>query len=370
MPFILIKNNLKLMLRSKWILVLMTILPVITIVLLSNAFKDMMDTAYKIEPFEVGYHLSNESAYKDMIPQLMTICKNNNIILQEYQNEDVTALLQSETVAVFVEITDDTYVIYQSDDKKTEAAVTESILSSFFYQVNDVMVGMMYQEQNGLTELPSTSSIKVNHEVLATDPVPSSTDYYGIIYIIYFAWCGMISLSAVITSERKSSISKRMRISHMSRFSYYIGNLIPCAIATFLESCMAWIISVFLLDIHWGKIWACIGIMLLVSIAASAFGMVLFQLFKNAAVSIVAGFIIIWIAGLWGGSFQTYIYANIPQKIVNISPLYYINRTAVEFSTKGYSDYTGRCILYLVLIIVICGLAGILMMDREMGESA
>jgi len=370
MPFILIKNNLKLMLRSKWILVMMTILPVITILLLSNAFKDMMDTAYKIEPFEVGYHLSNGSAYKDMIPQLKTICKDNNVTLQEYQNADSKELLQSKTVSVFVEITDDTYVIYQSSDKKTEAAVTESIFSSFFYQTNIAMTRMVYEVQNGLSQLSSINSVKVGHEVLSTDPVPSSTDYYGIIYIVYFAWCGMISLTAVISSERKSAISKRMRISHMSKFSFYIGKLIPCAIATFLESCIAWILSVLLLDIHWGEIWACIGIMLLVSLAASAFGMVLFQLFKNAAISIVTGFIIIWIAGLWGGSFQTYIYANTPQTLVHLSPLYYINRTVVEFSTKGYSDYTGKCILYLVCIIVACGIAGILMMDREVGESA
>jgi len=358
------------MLRSKWILVMMTILPVITILLLSNAFKDMMDTAYKIEPFDVGYHLSDGSAFKDMIPQLKTICKDNHINLQEYQNVDSTALLQSKTVAVFVEIKDGSYVIYQSNDKKTEAAVTESILSSFFYQVSDTMTEMSYQQQNGSVKIPTVSSIKVANEVLATDPVPSSTDYYGIIYIIYFAWCGMISLSAVISSERKSAISKRMRISHMSKFSYYIGKLIPCAIATLFESCVAWILSVVLLDIHWGKIWVCIVIMILISLAASAFGMVLFQLFKNAAISIVTGFIIIWAAGFFGGSFQTYMYANTPQKLVHLSPLYYINRTIVEFSTKGYSDYTGKCILYLVTIIVICGIAGILMMDREMGESA
>jgi len=370
MPFILIKNNLKLMLRSKWILVMMTILPVVTILLLSNAFKEMMDTAYKIEPFEVGYHLSDNSAYKDMIPQLKAICEKNNVTLQEYQNVDTTELLQSKTVAVFVEITNDSYVIYQSNDKKTEAAVTESIFSSFFYQVRGNMTEISYQTQNGLAKLPSISDVNIIHEVLATDPVPSSTDYYGIIYIVYFAWCGMISLSAVISSERKSAISKRMRISHMSKFSHYIGKLIPCAIATFLESSIAWILSVFLLDIHWGKIWACIGIMILISLAASAFGMVLFQLFKNAAISIVTGFIIIWTAGFWGGSFQTYIYANTPQRLVELSPLYYINRTVVEFSTKGYSDYAGKCILYLVAIIVICGIAGILMMDREMGESA
>ena len=369
MPFILIKNNLKLMLRSKWILVMMTLLPVITILLLSNAFKEMMDTAYKIEPFEVGYHLSEGSAYTDIIPQLAQICKENNVTLQEYKDADTTALLQSKMVAVFVEVTDNSYVIYQSNDKKTEAAITESIFSTFFYQVNDTMTGMSNQAQNGLAKLPS-SDVEVTHEVLATDPVPSSTDYYGIIYIVYFAWCGMISLTAVISSERKSAISKRMRISHMSKSSYYIGKLIPCAMATLLETCVAWLLSVLLLDIHWGNILASFGILILTSIAASAFGMVLFQLFKNAAISIVTGFILIWIAGFLGGSFQTYIYANTPQRLVHLSPLYYINRTVVEFSTKGYSDYAGKCILYLVSIIVICGIAGILMMDREMGESA
>lgn len=368
MPVILIKNNLKLMFRSKWILVLMIILPLITIALLSNAFKDMMETNKKIPEFKVGYSISENSKYKDLLPGLKKVFENNNATLNQYPDGDSRNLLQSKTVDVFVAITDDSYELYQSNEKKTEAAVTDSILSGFFYQINEMITLTSYQAKHGIAKAPAISSAKVIHEVLNTNPVPSSTDYYGIIYIVYFAWCGMISLTAVISSERKSAIPKRMQVSHMSKINYYIGKFIPCIMAVFLEVCAAWILSVLLYDIHWGNIGASIGIVFLISMAASAFGMVLFQLFSNAAISIVVGFIMIWIAGFFGGSFQTYIYAQLPQYLVDLSPLYYVNRTLVEFSTMGHSDYTGRCIAYLSGIIVLCGIIGILMMNRRMEE--
>lgn len=368
MPFILIKNNLKLMLRSKWILFMMILLPLITIALLSNAFKDMMETTYKIDDFKVGYSISENCRYKELLPELKDVFKNNNLTLQEYPNDDITQLLQNNTVAAFVEITDDTYTMYQSNDKKTEAAVTESIFSGFFYKVNENITMFTYEAEHGVVKAPALSSVKVIHEELDTDPVPSSIDYYGIIYIVYFAWCGMISLTAVISSERKSVIPKRMRVSHMSKANYYIGKFVPCIIASFLEVCAAWILSVLLFDIHWGNIGACIGIIFLISMAATAFGMVLFQLFNNAAISIIVGFIIIWITGFFGGSFQTYIYAHLPQNLVDISPIYYVNRTLVEFSTMGHSDFTGRCIAYLAGIIVVFGIVGILMMNKKVEE--
>jgi ABC-2 type transport system permease protein len=372
MPFILIKNNLKLMLRSKWILVLMIILPLITISLLANAFREMMDTDYSIEEFQVGYRLEDNSIYKDMIPGLQTLCKDNDVILQEYPNGDIKKLLQDETVEVFVEIKDDTYVLYQSNKYKAEAAVTESIFSGFFYKVNEAMTAQSYTAGQGVQQETVNAANQEGHkmikEVLDTDPVPSSTDYYGIIYIVYFAWCGMISLVAVISSERKNAIPRRMRVSHLPKWNYYVGKLIPCTLAIFFEVCTAWILSVLLFDIHWGNITIALFIIFLISVAASVFGIVLFQLFKNVAISIVTGFIIIWIAGFFGGSFQTYIYAALPQKLVNMSPIYYVNRTLVEFSTKGGSDYTGKCIGFLLGIIFVCGILGILLMNRKMEE--
>jgi ABC-2 type transport system permease protein len=347
----------------------MIILPVITIALLSNAFKEMLDTSYEIEEFKVGYRISEDSIYKELLPEVQSLCSNNGVILQSFPQGDITELLQSNTVAVFVTIKDDnSYMVYQSNDKKREAAIIESILTGFFYLVNETRLLYSYETAQINFDIETLNSAKVTREVLKTEPIPSSTDYYGIIYIIYFAWCGMVSLVAVISSERKSAIPIRMRVSHMSKAKYYIGKFIPCTLAIYIEVGAAWILSVLLFDIHWGSIGMSTFILLLISMASSAFGILLFQMFQNVAISIVLGFVITWIAGFFGGSFQTYMYANLPQKLVNMSPIYYINRTLVEFSTKGYSDYTSRSLWVLIGIIIVCGVLGMLLMNREMEE--
>ncbi len=369
MPWILIKNNLKLMLRSKWILFLMVILPVITIALLSNAFKEMMDTSDKMISFRVGYRISDDSLYKDMLPELIKECEKNDITLQEYPEGEIDTLLKEEVVAVFVEITNDnSYTVYKSTNKDVEAGIMESIFSDFFYQINEYLTTQAYLSENNITVTASSVEHQMIKEVLSNDPVPNSTDYYGIIYIVYFAWCGMISLVAVISSERKSAIPIRMRVTHLPKLSYYLGKFIPCSLAVFIEICSAWILSCLLLDIHWGRLELSIIIVFLLSMAVSAFGMVLFQLFRNVAISIVAGFVITWIAGFFGGSFEPYMYLPLPKVLIHSSPIYYTNRTLVEFSTKGSSDYLGICVLFLLGILVVFGVIGILLMNRKMEE--
>jgi ABC-2 type transport system permease protein len=368
MPFILIKNNLKLMLRSKWILILMIILPLVTIALLANAFREMLDSAYKMEEFKVGYRVEKDSGYKALMEPFQTVCKENSIILQEFPEGEIEVLLKSEAVAVFVDIkAEDSYVIYKSNNRNTEAAITENIFANFFYQVNEAKSLANYSR--AITEIPEIKAPQVLLEKLKTDPLPSSTDYYGIVYIVYFAWCGMVSLVAVISSERKSAIPKRMKVSHQSNLSYYLGKFIPCTLAIFLEVSAAWALSVILYDIHWGNITLSAFIIFLVSMGSSAFGIVLFQLFRNVGVGIVLGFVITWVAGFFGGCFQTYMYAHLPKVLVELSPFYYLNRTLIEHSVKGYSDYTAKCILMLLGIIVVFSVIGVFMINRKTEEA-
>lgn len=369
MPLILVKNNLKLMLRSKWILFLMILLPLITIALLSNAFKEMLDTVNKVEDFKVGYRISKDNAYKEILPEFISSCKSEGVILQEFPEGDIEELLQNNTVSVFVDIkSNSAYKIYQSSDKKLEASIVESIFSGFFYQSNNAKITYEYASKQGIEPTLELSETVLKREVLNTDPVPSSTDYYGIVYIPYFAWCGMVSLVAVISSERKSAIPKRMLVSHMPKIHHYLGKFIPCVLAIFIEVCITWILAVLLFGIHWGNLGLSVLIILLTCVCTSAFGIVLFQLFDNLAISIVLGFIITWIWGFFGGSFQTYMYAHLPKYLINLSPIYYINRTLVEYSTMGRSDYTGKCILVLLILSVLFGFIGILLMNRKMEE--
>lgn len=368
MPLILIKNNLKLMLRSKWILFMMIILPVVTIALLSNAFKEMMNTNFTIDNLIAGYRISDSNDYKNILPELTKLCEKQGITLQEYPQGNITKLLQGGSVDVFVDITDQkSYTVYKSNDKELEAGIVESIFSGFFYQVNEVATVMAYGQQNGTTTaLTENKAGTVKTETLDADPLPSSTDYYGIIYIVYFSWCGMVSLVAVISSERKSAIPRRMLVAHMNKLSYYLGKFIPCALAIFIELCGAWILSAILFHIHWGNLLLSTIILILISLASSAFGMVLFQLFNNVAISIVIGFIFTWVAGFFGGSFEAYRYLSLPTYLIKASPLYYINRTLVEYSTMGSSSYEGKCFLYLTVMTVVCGVIGILLMNRKM----
>ena len=357
------------MLRSKWILFMMIIMPLITIGLLSNAFKSMLTTSFEINEFKVGYRTNTGSLYEPMMSKLQDSCKEQGILLQEYPEGDIKELLLNRTVAVFVDIqSDNFYKLYRSDEKKIEAAMTDSIFSGFFYQVNEAVTVKTYSVQNKINPSTEQWESKLIQEKLPTDPVPSSTDYYGIIYIVYFAWCGLVSLVAVISSERKSAILRRMRITQMSNLNQYLGKFIPCTLAIFLEVCASWILSVLLYDIHWGNIGISIFIIALISMATSAFGIILFQLFHNVAIGIVIGFIITWICGYFGGSFQSYMYLDIPKFLINASPIYYINRTLVEFSTVGHSDYAGICIGYLLAIIFSSGLIGILLIRRKMEE--
>ena len=368
MPWILIKNNLKLMLRSKWIFIMMILFPILTIALISNAFQSLMNTNMKVEEFKVGYRLNGDSTYKPLMGKLQDECKGQNIILQDYPEGDIKELLQNRTVDVFVEITNDQYKLYQSNEKKIEASIADSIFSAFFYQVNEEVVVRTYAMKNDQNTSSRGRESIIKQEVLATNPVPSAIDYYGIIYIVYFAWCGMVSLVAVVSSERKSAIPRRMRVTQMSSTNQYLGKFIPCTMAILIEACISWFLSILIYGIHWGNFSLSFVIIVLTTMAASSIGIVLFQLFRNIAISIVTGFLLTWIWGYFGGAFQSYMYLDIPKYLIHSSPVYYINRTLVEYSTSGHSDYTLSCIGYLVSIILVSVLIGIPLTGRSRGE--
>jgi len=370
MPLILIKNNMKLMFRSKAFLVIMIIMPVIVIALLSTAFKDMMASAREIDPFTVGYRITADSPYQAYLPELKEVCAENDVNLVEYPEGDMENLIKNQSVTAFVDIQDGDYILYQSSEKNAEALVTESIFDTFFYNVDANQVLVKTQLEQGITAVKLIEPDKqlVAHEVLEVEPMPTSTDYYGIIYIAFWSFCGMMPLAAVISSERKNAIPQRMRVSQMTKGQFYLAKFIPCFLVTFIEMCIAWTISVVLLDIHWGQIAASAAIILLSTMAAAAIGVFLYQLFSKVVVSIVVGFLLTWIAGFFGGSFDPYIYEDFPITLMKASPLYYVNRTLVEFSTKGFSDYTGTCLFYLISLIIVFGILGSVLMNRKVEE--
>ena len=370
MPLILIKNNMKLMFRNKSFLLLMIIMPIIVIALLSSAFKDMMAAARDIDPFTVGYRITANSPYQTYLPELKKASAKNDVTLIEYPEGEIKKLIENETVSAFVDIQDDDYIVYQSSAKKAEALVSESLFDNFFYQVDANTALVTAQMKKGLVDIKllEADRERASREVLSVEPMPTSTDYYGIIYIVFWSFFGIIPLAAVIASERKNAIPQRMRVSQMSKTQLYLAKFVPCFLVTFMAMAVAGTISALLFQVHWGALPASVGIILLSTMVAAAFGVFLYQLFNKVVVSVVVGFSLTWILGLFGGSFDPYMYEDFPITLMKASPLYYVNRTLVEFSTKGYSDYVGICLIYLIGLILVFGILGSMLMNRKVEE--
>lgn len=359
----LIKNNLKLMLRSKWILFLMIIMPLLTMGILSSVFDEYLGGDFDVDEIEAWYVLE-EQVLPDSIWQVFVgACEENKIYLKEYMNHDYQELLEKDEVDLFILINEKEINLYFTDEKELKAMIIGSVISTFQQETYGNIILAEHLSSNSI-QATQENVTKVNATKVAVDPVPSAMDYYGIIYVIYFAWCGMASLAMVISSERKNKIESRLQISPASKFSLYLGKMIPCFLATAIEVTVTLILSILLFDVHWGRMWASAGVLLLMCITISAVGVFLAYLFRSIVSSIMVVYLGLMVMGFLGGSFATYMY-GMPESMARWSFIYYLNRTLVEFSTMGKSDYLRDGILYLTAMSFASILIGMLLMRRE-----
>lgn len=372
----LIKNNMKLMLRSKWILFFMIVLPLVVMSVLASVFEDFLGKDYSIDRIDAGYVVEGptDEGWQDIFASswqaFVNGCEENNIYLKEYKGDDYRTYLENGETELFAVFGEGEIRIYRTNERELEAMVLGSMLSAFgqgFYG-NMVLMEQVMEHPDTMKpveEAAASEEMFVMARQVDVDPVPPSMDYYGIIEIVYFAWCGMVSLAVVISSERKNKIESRLQITPASGLSLYLGKMIPCFLATGVELCVTVTLSVLLFDVHWGRMWASAGILLLLCLTVSAVGVFLFYLFRNVVASIVTGYLGIMVMGYLGGSFATYMY-GVPESQARWSVQYFVNRTLVEFSTKGESDYMTGCVLFLSGITLVCVLLGMLLMRKRM----
>ncbi len=273
----LIKNNLKLMLRNKLVVIFMLLAPLFTIALLSSAFENMM------KQYEMPKNLQQEIVGKD---------SNNSF--------------------------------------------------------------------DGQTETPSVSNIELPTTQLDFMPYVEASDYYGIIYVVYYSWCGIICIAGVLASEKKNAINRKFLVSPITEFRLFLAKWISAALVAIFEMTVVALISTWIFDITWGNVWASLGIILLTIIAANAYGLFLFYLFGNLAISVGVLFTTVWFMGFVGGSFETYMFSVIPDKIKNISPIYHVNRALVEYSCMGKSEYGTSAVFFLISILLVSILGAVL----------
>ena len=359
----LIKNNVKLVLRNKWNIAIMILGPLLIIAILSSAFEDLMKSYETVDEFTVGYRISDR-IIQEYFSEIKSAGMENGIILQEYPEGDIKELIENNDLAAFVEITEKNYKIHESADYEKEAVTLE-------YFLHQVMKQSMHYEMQQMTGTDGGKEENIHLPIKQIDYLKAidSKDYYGIIYIVFFIWCGIVGMGNIFADEKKHQIELKFQVSSLSNVKLYFAKWISAVLATTLEMSITLILTVILFDIHWGNPLSSAAILLLSCMASSALGLMIYYVCNNLVITIVGVFVFAWFTGFFGGSFETYMFSSWSEQIKNASPIYHVNRVLVEYSCMGESSATGQCILYLVAISVICsGIAVIADSVRKRGR--
>lgn len=321
--------------------------PVLVIAVLSSAFSELMKSYEGVEEFAAGYRQQGLQMGDGQTEQLKRAGKEAGILFYEYPEGDIQEIVEKNGLAGFVELTGDEYVVYTSADYETEGIVLR-------YFMNKLM------RAAGIAMLQTQERITLPEEELSYMPAIDARDYYGIIYIVYFCWCGIICATGVLSDEKKYGIGRRLAVSGMSEWKAYLGRYIPVILTTAAGMAAATGITILLYDIHWGRPLLSAFIVFVMILAGTALGMMLYNISDSLVITIIVQFTLVWIMGFLGGSFETYMFSSLPETLKNLSPIYHINRALVELSCMGESSYTAGAIWYSLVITVICSAVALL----------
>lgn len=343
----LIKNNFKLMFRNTWSIAVMLLSPILAIAVLSSAFSGLMKSYEGVNEFAVGYRI--KEADDAMIEATKIAGEEAGILFYEYPEGEIKDVMEKNELAGFVEFSEDTYIVYTSADYEMEGITLEYFMNKVIN--TGINTSLQLQEQ---------SDIVLPVEQLEYMPAIDSIDYYGIVYIVYFCWCGMICATGVLGNEKKYGIVRRFQVSNISESKNFLGKFIPIVLTVSGGMAIATAITVLLYDIHWGNPFLSILVVLMMIIAGTALGMMLYNISDSLVITIILLFTIVWFMGFFGGSFETYMFSSMSDALKHLSPIYHGNRALVELSCIGESNYVASAVIYSLAITVICSIIAIL----------
>ena len=340
----LIKNNFKIMFRSPVNILLYMLCPVLMGAILISAFSSLMASYEAPEAFNAGYRVEAESRYGEAAKVLEQVGKDSGVTFVLYESGEPEELIKEHKLGGFVEFSGDGYKIYETEDAKTEGAKLEYMISAVF---NSSLSG-------------DVTDISVPVVTKEAAPAVNSTDYYGIVFVVYFGWCAIVCAAGLFAQEKKHRILERLQVSNLSPVQTYLGRVIPLITVVAVGIGVAAVLSSVLLGVHWGNVALSALLILLAVVAASTFEMMIYEITRSMIATIILSFTIVWVMGYIGGTFETYLFSAWSEKVKLISPLYHTNRALVELSSMGKSDYVVSCIIYLTAITLASSLIAVL----------
>lgn len=360
----LIKNNFKIISRNPINILVLTLAPIIVSAVLISAFSAMMEKYEEVGDFKVGYSCDQEETTALVIDGLKAIAAEQGISFTEYTGIKAEEAVEDNKLAGFVEIGKDSYTVYKTDEHMAEGQILEYMLHAFYENMSPVISEHMLPagsgDMQGYNVRDEAIASKMKVETADFIPAVDSTDYYGIIYMIYFSWCCIVCGAGLFTAEKKYGIEKRQMVSGISDLKEYLSKFLPMVLMACEGLAIYGILSIVLLDVHWGNMALSAILVVLGIMAATALGLMVYAICDNMVVTVIIVFMLVWAWGFLGGSFETYIFSGTSEFLKKLSPIYYENRAVVELSCMGESEYVIKSIICSGVMVFVCSAIAVL----------
>ena len=342
----LIKNNAKLMGRSWLNVLLFAICPVIVSAVLISAFSDLMENYKERGEMRCGYSIEAGSIWETAEEALKIAGAQTDITFTRFESEAPEEIISKNDLSGFVKFEGGNYTVYRVSDQPTQGSALEYFMSVFC---------------DGMTNagIDSVENIKLKVEHPSFLKAVDSTEYYGIVFVLYYSWCAIICASGLLSSEKKYGIRRRYIVSALNDTQLYLGKFLPLSIVVCLGTIAAAIINTLCFGTNWGNLLFVAVLFLVMTAASSALGLMFQSITDNMIITVILTFSLVWIAGFFGGSFETYMFSAQPEILKKLSPIYHCNRAMIEQASAGRYEYFGSALLYCGGIILVCSLISI-----------
>ena len=138
-----IKNNLKLIFRSKMIVICLIIAPVGVLALLGSVFNDMMGIYSASDNINVGYMIEGDSIYANAMETFSTQNTSNQVSITKYQieKEQIEDTVRNNDLAAFIIFKDKDYTFYETSKYRNESGIIKQVINHIVEVTNTGVVG-------------------------------------------------------------------------------------------------------------------------------------------------------------------------------------------------------------------------------------
>lgn len=356
MLWILVKNQLKLVLRDPLCIVFGVVFPLLLMSSTSIYLKDSLMSEIRLGQVKVGYTVTCPT--DEQLQKLLEALKQ-----EEIEAVAMTLPEGKEGIAV-----GHLAGYFEWDESMKVLYLPEAMTDQSVYLKDALLI--IHQGMK-IETIKKQQEKLINHRTVDAPSPTAAKDYYGIIELASCLWVGAYFAGKIASCEKKDGVLIRIEATAISTYTIYFSRMLVTLCTQLLLQGSVLMIGTIALNIQWGIYGGhLLGLMLIELLTAVSVNTTLSFCLPNEWSFVLIAWLFWIVEGFLGGAYQNLWHNFIGIKWQKGALLYGINRSLVDIRSIGISDFLMPTLIKLVALTVVSMMVGICWIQRRRGHHA